>query len=293
VSVVAPPDSSHPSVKNAVLVAGGRFIEVKGRDEFEQLLAESKEQPKLVVVTTISPSKRHFPEAEMSRVVERARRAGALVMFDDAHMSTRLAVYDEQPALTIGADIAVWSMDKHMTGPRAGIVAGRKDLVREIRAKAFVFGLEAQLGSIVATVNALNDFDRGPVKRSAALADACLEELQPIFRGRGYQAGPGFALSGEDMLELAMQQAGVTKPDIVPIEAIAVGAMTLLKETGGVTIPISAMPGSACVYRIMMFPDGERLGKKAIVEGTRLALTAVSKLVNNVSAARQLVLGTS
>ena len=213
VSVVAPPDASHPSVKNAVLVAGGRFLEVKGADTFEQMLAESSERPKLVVATTISPSKRHLPEPDLVRVIDAAKRIGALAMLDDAHMSTRVAVYDERPGLALGADISVWSMDKHMTGPRAGMVAGNKDLVREIRAKAFVFGLEAQLGSIVATVNALNDFDRAPVKRSAALADKALNALQPLFKGRGYRAGPGFALSGEDLLEFAMLEAGTSTAD--------------------------------------------------------------------------------
>jgi hypothetical protein len=63
------------------------------------------------------------------------------------------------------------------------------------------------------------------------------------------------------------------------------------EETGGVTIPISAMPGSACVYRIMMYPYGERLGLKSIVDGTKSALAAVANHIDNVDAARTLIVG--
>lgn len=292
ISVVPAPGPSHPSIKNGVIAAGGQFIEVHGVDGLEESLGSGK-KPRLIIATTITPSKRHQSDADLVRIIERAKRIGAIAMLDDAHMSTRLAVYEEQPGLALGADITVWSMDKHMNGPRAGMVAGRKEHVREIRAKAFVFGLEAQIGSVVATVNALEAYDDTPVSRSAGFAEQALKELQSAFKGRGYIAGPGFAISGDDMLEVAMLDRGVKKADIVPIEAIAVAAQTLLRETGGVTIPISAMPGSACVYRIMMYPDGERLGVKSIVDGTRSALSTLTKLLDDADAARTLILGES
>jgi L-seryl-tRNA(Ser) seleniumtransferase len=138
---VVPADRCHPSLKNSVIAAGGRFVEVIGADAFDQALADAQDRPMMVCITSISPSKHHLPQGDAIRVMEGARRAGALVMIDDAHMAARLAVYDETPALALGADIAVWSLDKHVTGPRSGFVAGRKELIREIRAKAFMFGL--------------------------------------------------------------------------------------------------------------------------------------------------------
>lgn len=288
---VVPSDRCHPSLKNSVLVAGGRFVEVVGADAFDKTVASLGEKPAMVVVTAISPSKHHFPESEAVRVIEGARRVGAMVMIDDAHMAARLAVYGEHPALELGCDVAVWSLDKHVTGPRSGIVAGKKELIREIRAKAFMFGLEAQLGSIVAGFNAVTDFDPAPIKRAADFADSVRSELQEVLKGRAYRAGPGIAITGEDLLELAMQQRGSSTSKIVPIEATAAAAMILLKETGAVTIPVSGMPGSACVYRIMTYPDGERLGRRAIVEGTRSALTAVSKLLSDPDATRALLFG--
>ena len=288
---VVPADRCHPSLKNSVIAAGGRFVEVVGADSFDEKLAELGETPMMVAITAISPSKHHLPQSQAVRVIEGARRVGALVLIDDAHMAARLAVYDETPCLALGADVAVWSLDKHVTGPRSGIVAGRKELIREIRAKAFMFGLEAQLGSIVAGLNAVNDFDPAPIKSAAAFADSVMGELQQVFEGRAYRAGPGVAVHGEDLLELAMRRTGANASEIAPIEATAAAGMVLLKETGAVTIPVSGMPGSACVYRLMMYPDGERLGLRSIVEGTKSAVTAVSKLLSDRNATRSLLLG--
>lgn len=290
VSVVAA-DRCHPSLKNSVLQMGGRFVEAIGLEGFTQLLPTLGEKPAMVCVTAISPSKHHFPETEAVQVIAKARELGARVMIDDAHMAARVSIYGEHPALALDADVAVWSLDKHVTGPRSGIVAGRKELIREIRAKAFMFGLEAQLGSIVAGYNALEAFDPEPIVRAAEFADAVREDLQVLLDGRAYRAGPGIAIHGEDLLELALRKSGRDAPRIVPIEATAAAAMILLQETGAFTIPVSGMPGSACVYRIMAYPDGERLGKKAIVDGTRAALEGVSKLLSDPDATRALLLG--
>jgi len=288
---VVPADRCHPSLKNSVLQSGGRFIEVVGAEAFEATLQSLKEKPAMVVITAISPSKHHFPEAEAVRVIHLARAVGAMVMIDDAHMAARVSVYGERPALKLDADIAVWSLDKHVTGPRSGVVAGKKEFIREIRAKAFMFGLEAQLGSIVAGVNAMKDFDPAPIVRAAQFADDLRIDLQKVFRGRGYRAGPGVAITGEDLLELAMQDSGAKTALITPIEATAAAAMILLKETGAMTIPVSGMPGSACVYRIMAYPDGERLGKQAIVEGTSKALQSLTTLLSDPAATRALLCG--
>lgn len=288
---VVPADRCHPSVKNSVLAVGGQFEEVIGAQAFVNAMKERDQAPKMVVITTISPSKHHLPEQDTRQVMELAKSMGTLVVLDDAHMSARLVVYGETPSLTMGADIAFWSLDKHCTGPRSGFLAGRKELVREIRAKAFMFGLEAQLGSIVAGENAIDAFDPEPVRRAAAFTDGIMQEMQRVVAGKAYRAGPGIAITGEDLLELALKEAGVTSAAIVPIEATAVAGMALLKEVGGVTISVSGMPGSACVYRLMSYPDGERLGKEALIGGTQHAISTVARVLNDRDAAAEWILG--
>lgn len=288
---VVPADRCHPSVKNSILAAGGRFAESIGSEAFLQAMSAPAEKPSMVVITTISPSKHHLPEPQVRQCMKLARELGALVVLDDAHMAARIAVYGETPSLAMGADAAFWSLDKHVTGPRSGIVAGRTELIREIRAKAFMFGLEAQLGSIVAGVNAMKAFDPEPIRRAAKFTDTVMDELQAVVKGRAYRAGPGIALHGEDLLELALAEGGHKTSLLVPIEATAAAGMTLLNETGAITIPVSGMPGSACVYRIMSYPDGERLGLRRIVDGTRAAISNVARLLNDRQAAAELILG--
>jgi L-seryl-tRNA(Ser) seleniumtransferase len=67
--------------------------------------------------------------------------------------------------------------------------------------------------------------------------------------------------------------------------------MSLLQTTGAITIPVSGMPGSACVYRLMMYPDGRRLGAREIIEGTRHSLSVVAGMLTDIDAARELITG--
>jgi L-seryl-tRNA(Ser) seleniumtransferase len=77
-------DRSHPSVKQAVDLAQGRFEEVTGIEDFVAALAREP-KPAMVVLTLISPSKNHLSRAVTERAVAEARGAGALVVLDDAH----------------------------------------------------------------------------------------------------------------------------------------------------------------------------------------------------------------
>lgn len=289
-SVVAA-DRCHPSIKNSVAAAGAKFCEFVGPAAFEAALRQGAGEPAMVVITTISPSKHHMPEKDVRAAIATARRVGALVVLDDAHMAARLSLYGETPPLAMGADIAFWSLDKHLTGPRSGMLAGHRELVAKIRTTAFMFGLEAQIGSIVAGLNAMTDFDPSPIREAAAFSEQVMSELQPILKGRAYRAGAGIAISGEDLLEIACQESGASRCDLVPIEATAAAAMALLQNTGAITIPVSGMPGSACVYRLMMYPDGQRLGAQAIVEGTRQAISTVAGMLTDIDAARGLIMG--
>ncbi|MCL4772239.1 MAG: hypothetical protein KJZ76_18150, partial [Burkholderiaceae bacterium] len=210
---------------------------------------------------------------------------------DDAHMAARLSVYDERPALALGSDLAVWSLDKHLSGPRSGFIAGRPDLIRQVRARAFAFGLEAQSGQVLAGLNAVRAFDPTKIRHAAAFADRVFAELQPDLKGRAYMAGPGVAISGEDLVELALQRSGCNTPGVTPIEAVAATALELLERVGAVTIPAVGMPGAACVYRLMTYPDGERLGLGPIVRGTRGALDWLAEHIADPEQVRHRVLG--
>src|SRR5688572_2340289 len=130
-------DRSHPSVRQAVTLARGTFDEAVGIEAFAEALAR-RPAPQMIVITTISPSKQHLPLEHLLRAIALARSKGAIVLLDDAHMAARIAIYGEPPALALDPppDLTVWSLDKHVNGPRSGFVAGNAALVRRIKARA-------------------------------------------------------------------------------------------------------------------------------------------------------------
>lgn len=286
---LVPADRSHPSIIRAVDIVGGEFREEIGIDAYEAAINEYR--PSMVVITTICPSKHHLPLAETARAIALARRTGAMVILDDAHMAARISLYDEPPALGLGVDIALWSLDKHLSGPRSGFVAGNRDLIKKVRARALALGLEAQLGQCLAGLRAIEAFDPEPIRAASRLAEKVLTAIQPEMEGKGYLAGAGLALSGEDMLEIAIRRSNSKDHRLVPIEAVAFAAMTILEKHGAVSIPAVGMPGAACTFRLMMYPDGERLGEAGLTQCWRTAIDALTGVLDRPDEVRTTLFG--
>ena len=81
------------------------------------------------------------------------------VMVDDASGARlRTVVFNQPKACDLGADIAITSTDKLMPGPRGGLMAGREDLIDEIKVKVNQFGLEAQPPAVLAMLNGIKNF---------------------------------------------------------------------------------------------------------------------------------------
>jgi L-seryl-tRNA(Ser) seleniumtransferase len=279
---LVPADRSHPSIKQAVGLARGSFDEVVGVEAFGEALAKGPPR-KVVAITAISPSKHHLPAADVVRAIGLAHAHGARVVLDDAHMASRIAIYDEPPSLALAEapDVAVWSLDKHMCGPRSGFVSGEAGLVRRIKARALALGIEAQLGQYLAGWHAVEDFDPAPVRAAAGLAQSVFAELSGPMAGRGYIAGAGLAVGGEDFVEIVLAKAGRERCSLAPIEVVAFASMTILERFGAITIPAVGMPGAACTFRLMMYPDGERFGQARFVEAWHAAVDAAADALDD------------
>ena len=194
----------------------------------------------MLVITPLTPSKYHLPEADVRRAIDLAHASDLLVFVDDAHMMSRSIFYDEPPVFGLGAiDVAVWSLDKHVPGPRGAAIIGRKALIANIAPQVFQFGLEPQTGHYVAMIRGMEAFDPTPIRQAGALARELYQRFQPKFGDRVYQAGPGVALAAEDYAEVVFARAGGRDTLLSPEEISITGCFLLLQHDGIITIPIT------------------------------------------------------
>jgi L-seryl-tRNA(Ser) seleniumtransferase len=209
-------------------------------------------------------------------------------------MASRIGFFEEPPTFQVGeVDLAVCSADKHVAGPRAGVFVGRPDLITTIGSRAYELGLEAQAGQYVGVANALRDFDPKVIKRAGELAQQLVEVLAAQYGSRrAYLGGPGVSISGDDVLEIAREQRGVSdKPMLVPVEAAGLVAMEMLEQDGILTIGAVAMPGSAPALRLMMYPDGRQLGVERIAASVENGIARLSEVLDDPDEAAAQLLG--
>jgi L-seryl-tRNA(Ser) seleniumtransferase len=283
---------THPSCARPISMAGADLREFHSYTELRK--AWEAGAPRLLLITPISASKRHIPFDEFKQALALPRAAHTLIYVDDAHMASRIAFFDEPPTYQVGEiDLAVCSADKHVAGPRAGVLVGRKDLVTEIGSRAYELGLEAQAGQYVGVGNALRNFDPHAVRQAGELAKRLVQVLADKYGPkRAYLGGPGVSISGDDVLEIALERRGTRdKPRLVAVEAAGLVAMQMLEQDGILTIGAVAMPGSAPAVRLMMYPDGLRLGIEPIVASLERSIDRLSRVVDDVAAARTQLLG--
>ncbi len=281
---------SHPSVQQAVELVGADFIEVESIEALEDNLP--LKSWKMLVITPLTPSKHHVPADQVRRAIQLAKDRDMLVFMDDAHMMSRTIFFDEPPTFQLGdVDLSVWSLDKHVPGPRGAAIVGRKDLMEQVSAQAFQFGLEAQSGHYVAMVRGMEAFDPEPIKRASALARTLHKKFQSRFGPTVYQAGPGVALTAEDFTEVVFQQTTSRETTLAPSEVSVAASFLLLKNYGVITIPITGYPGAAPTFRLMMHPDGERFGADPLVSAVEDTIAQTATLLQHPNAVRTLLLG--
>lgn len=283
---------THPSAVRPIAMAGADLTEFHSYAELAE--AWSAGAPRLLLITPISASKRHIPFAEFRQALALPRGTETLVYVDDAHMASRIAFFDEPPTYQVGEiDLAVCSADKHVAGPRAGVFVGRKELVTAIGSRAYELGLEAQAGQYVGVANALRNFNPREVKEAGELAKRLIEVLAAKYGPkRAYLGGPGVSIAGDDVLDIALERSSKRgKPSLVAVEAAGLVAMNLLEQDGILTIGAVAMPGSAPAVRLMMYPDGPRLGIEPIVASLDRSIDQLSRIVHDIAAARSQLLG--
>jgi L-seryl-tRNA(Ser) seleniumtransferase len=285
--------ASHPSTVRPVSMAGAHLTEFHTFHELESAW-NADGAPRLLLITPISASKHHIPLEELKKAVSLARGPQTLTYVDDAHMASRIAFFDEPLTFQLGdVDLAVCSTDKHIAGPRAGVLVGQAQLITAIASRTYELGLDAQAGQYVGVANALRNFDPRPVRQAGELAKGLVDILARKYGPkRAYLGGPGVSISGDDVLDIALEARGRgRKPRLVAVEAAGLVAMQMLEQDNILTIGAVSMPGSAPAVRLMMYPDGPRLGVDRIVHAIEQSIGRLGEVVDDLDAARKQLIG--
>jgi L-seryl-tRNA(Ser) seleniumtransferase len=290
------PGYSHPAVLRAVRAAGGHLVETRGAEELAEALAAS-ETPPLVVLTRLPVTYEPFGNEELEAVLALAHERNAVIFADDAG-GARVgpAVLGQPKTLELGVAAGATGLDKYgTTGPRLGLLAGRRELVAQMRARALELAMEARPMLYPAVVHSLAAYRPERVRELVAATDQLYEAL--LARGLGdvlTRTLVAVRLEGHDVLTEAMRRGNVSEPPIVPIEATAALAMILLRDHGILTVHFAALPpGTAALLLKFVPPETlERLGGPDVfASALDTSLDALGRLIARPNSVRELLLG--
>jgi L-seryl-tRNA(Ser) seleniumtransferase len=277
------PTHSHASVVRAVGQAGGKLIETTTLDEFADAL--TRQSPvSLVTLTRLAVTYDLLPWDTVREAIELAHRRGIPVFVDDAG-GARIGpvIFDQPRMLGLGVDVGVTGMDKYgFPGPRLGLMVGAKSLVARIRSKASEFGLEARPLFYAPIVRSLEKYRPERVRELYESNERLKVALRAVF-GRRLRETPVTAqLLAEDILELAMEDAGMTKPPVVPYEAAAALAMIMLEDHGILSIHFAGLPLGTSTIVFKFIPPEIQVrcgGPEAIAKAVRGSISKVADLL--------------
>ena len=248
---------SHPSVVRAVAQAGAKLVDTRGVEPFAEAL-EREPGVSLVVMTRLAVTYEILSVKEIEQVVRLAHDRDVPVYVDDAG-GARVgpAVFDQPRTLQLGVDLVATGLDKYGTvGPRLGVMAGDKALVDRVRARGYEMGLEARPFLYPAAFRSLAGSTSERVQHLVETSRQVATALRGRIGDRVHETPVIAELLGEDILEIAMERAGVTTPPIVPYEAASALAMLLLRDHGIITVQLVGVPpGTSAVMLKFIAPE--------------------------------------
>ncbi|MBR3155522.1 MAG: TIGR03576 family pyridoxal phosphate-dependent enzyme [Methanobrevibacter sp.] len=230
---------AHPSIPRSCSLVGANYFETDVFDEFT-----IPDNTSLVVITGSTMDHKVIDEDEFKKVIEMAHERNIPVMVDDASGARlRTVVFNQAKACDLGADIAITSTDKLMPGPRGGLMAGRKELIDEIKVKVHQFGLEAQPPAVLAMLNGIKNFNGENLKKSFERKDRLFDLLEENF-SHIQKTPTGVMITPEDLADEIDISHDLSDNDLA-----FVFSLILLKDYGIITIPAVGMPGASATIR--------------------------------------------
>ena len=234
---------AHPSIPRSCAIVGASYDEFIDIDKFT-----IPENTSLVVVTGSTMDHKVIDEELFKKVIDMAHEKDIPVLVDDASGARlRTAVFNQAKATELGADLVVTSTDKLMPGPRGGLMAGRKDLIDEIKVKANQFGLEAQPPLILAMVNGIKNYTEENLIKAISRKEEFYKLLSEKYEM--FEKTPTGVMVSEDSLKDQLDKLNI-ETELSKKDCCFLWAMVLLKDFGIITIPAVGMPGASATIRI-------------------------------------------
>jgi L-seryl-tRNA(Ser) seleniumtransferase len=271
---------AHPSIPRSCSLVGANYFETDVFDEFS-----IPESTSLVVVTGSTMDHKVIDEDEFRKVIEMAHERNIPVMVDDASGARlRTVVFNQPKACDLGADIAITSTDKLMPGPRGGLMAGREDLIDEIKVKVNQFGLEAQPPAVLAMVNGIKHFDEDNLINSFSRKDELFGLLDKKFDN--FETTPtGVMISPEGLADEIAVEHNLSDKDVA-----FVFSFILLKDYGIITIPAVSMPGASATIRFdLSTNDAFNLDLNDLCKKIESSFNKLQEVVINEDKCREIV----
>ncbi|EKF85962.1 TIGR03576 family pyridoxal phosphate-dependent enzyme [Methanobacterium formicicum] len=264
---------SHPSIPRSAKLQGASYAEFDNIGDFQL-----SEKTSLVVITGSTMDHQVIPLDDFEKIIQISHKKQIPVLVDDASGARiRTVIYNQPRALDMGADLVVTSTDKLMNGPRAGLMAGKTELINQIKDKSHQFGLEAQPPIVAGIVRALEAFNPQKLLNSMDRRDKLSIMVGNVLSGVK-KTPTGFMISASNL-----------KKEIIPHEldgslsdreCATLMAMVLLKEHHIITIPALGMPGVSTTIRFdLSAADAENLDDTQIVHAIKDSIKRVREMI--------------
>lgn len=236
---------SHPSIPRSCKLVGAKYLEFDNVDDFKNNFSEDTS---LVIITGSTMDHKILEIDDFKDIIGIAKNNNIPVLVDDASGARlRTAIYFQDKATDLGADLVVTSTDKLMMGPRGGLMAGKSELIDKIKTKAHQFGLEAQPPSILAMVKGLEEYDENNLRKSLSKKEKLVILVNSSFSM--FEETPTGIMVSEKSLEKEVLLNNEINPNISSKDLCFLWAMILLKEENIITIPAVSMPGASPTIR--------------------------------------------
>ena len=163
-------------------------------------------------------------------------------------------------------------------------MAGREDLIDEIKVKVNQFGLEAQPPLVLAMLNGIKNFDEANLINSFSRKDGLFEIISSKFNN--FKTTPtGVMISPEGLAREVSVEHNLSDNDLAFIFSFI-----LLKEHGIITIPAVSMPGASATIRFdLSTNDAFNLNLNDLCKKIESSFNKLQEVVINEDECREIV----